>query len=55
MKKEIESPCIQVCVMDPDSGFCFGCGRTMEEIEKWGDKNTKDEWKIKNLEEIKTR
>ena len=55
MKKEIESPCIQVCVMDPDSGFCFGCGRTTEEIEKWGDKNTKDEWKIKNLEEIKTR
>ncbi|WP_206453529.1 DUF1289 domain-containing protein [Aurantimonas marina] len=31
----IESPCILVCVLDPKSGYCFGCGRTGEEIASW--------------------
>lgn len=31
----IESPCIQVCSMDPRSGLCLGCGRTIEEISGW--------------------
>jgi predicted Fe-S protein YdhL (DUF1289 family) len=32
---EIESPCVKVCVLDPGSGFCIGCGRTREEIASW--------------------
>ena len=32
---EIETPCIKVCVVDPDSGFCIGCGRTRLEIGSW--------------------
>jgi predicted Fe-S protein YdhL (DUF1289 family) len=24
-----------VCVLDPDSGLCLGCGRTIEEIARW--------------------
>ncbi len=31
----IQSPCIQLCVMEPDSGFCMGCGRTRDEIARW--------------------
>lgn len=31
----IESPCILVCVLDSKSGYCFGCGRTSEEIASW--------------------
>lgn len=31
----IETPCIKVCVLDPHSGFCIGCGRTAEEIGAW--------------------
>lgn len=31
----IESPCILVCVLDPKTGYCFGCGRTGEEIASW--------------------
>jgi predicted Fe-S protein YdhL (DUF1289 family) len=31
----IESPCILVCSMDMNSGYCFGCGRTREEIAAW--------------------
>ena len=31
----IESPCILVCSIDDRSGFCFGCGRTRDEIGAW--------------------
>ncbi|MGV3666715.1 MAG: DUF1289 domain-containing protein [Leptospira bouyouniensis] len=30
-----KSPCIKVCMMDPDSGLCAGCYRTIEEIGNW--------------------
>jgi uncharacterized protein len=33
----IESPCNQVCAIDVPTGFCTGCGRTLDEIAKWGD------------------
>jgi predicted Fe-S protein YdhL (DUF1289 family) len=29
------SPCINVCVLDPVSGLCRGCGRTLDEIAQW--------------------
>jgi predicted Fe-S protein YdhL (DUF1289 family) len=31
----IESPCILVCSIDPKTSYCFGCGRTREEIAGW--------------------
>ncbi len=31
----IESPCIKICVIDPGTGFCTGCGRTGAEIGAW--------------------
>jgi predicted Fe-S protein YdhL (DUF1289 family) len=33
--REIETPCIKVCVVDPETGFCIGCGRTRDEIGLW--------------------
>ncbi|HWK15318.1 MAG TPA: DUF1289 domain-containing protein [Rhizobiaceae bacterium] len=30
-----DSPCILVCVIDRSSGYCFGCGRTGQEIARW--------------------
>lgn len=29
------SPCINVCTMDTDTGWCLGCGRTLDEITEW--------------------
>ncbi|CAN7310085.1 DUF1289 domain-containing protein [Rhizobium rhizogenes] len=29
------TPCILVCSIDLNTGFCFGCGRTREEIGEW--------------------
>jgi predicted Fe-S protein YdhL (DUF1289 family) len=31
----IESPCILVCAIDVKTGYCFGCGRTRQEIAAW--------------------
>ena len=31
----IESPCILICSIDMATGYCFGCGRTREEIGGW--------------------
>jgi len=30
-----ESPCINICQMDADTGWCAGCLRTLEEIGRW--------------------
>ncbi len=32
----IDTPCIAVCAIDPRCGLCIGCGRTMQEIGRWG-------------------
>jgi uncharacterized protein len=29
------SPCIRLCVVDPETGFCRGCRRTLAEIVAW--------------------
>jgi len=31
----VSSPCIRVCILDPETGLCEGCGRTREEIARW--------------------
>jgi predicted Fe-S protein YdhL (DUF1289 family) len=31
----IETPCTKVCTVDPVSGLCIGCGRTLAEIGGW--------------------
>ena len=32
----ISTPCLRVCILDPASGLCEGCGRTRDEIARWG-------------------
>lgn len=31
----VPSPCTGVCRMDPASGWCTGCARTLDEIAAW--------------------
>jgi predicted Fe-S protein YdhL (DUF1289 family) len=31
----LESPCIRLCRIDPRSGLCQGCARTLAEIAGW--------------------
>ena len=32
---QVPSPCINVCQIDPASGQCRGCWRTLDEIAHW--------------------
>lgn len=32
---QIKSPCILVCAIEPESGHCYGCGRSRDEIAGW--------------------
>ncbi len=34
-RPEPESPCVKICVIEPASGFCLGCHRTIREISDW--------------------
>ena len=51
----IVSPCISICKTDPVTGYCYGCGRSDKDKKMWKDEKTTDEWKEKNLLEIKSR
>jgi hypothetical protein len=30
-----ETPCTAVCMIDPRTNLCLGCGRTLPEIARW--------------------
>ena len=32
---DVESPCNNVCAVEPISALCIGCGRSLAEIEGW--------------------
>ena len=51
----ITSPCISVCKIDRDTGFCEGCARSSQEKIIWKDKDTTNEWKLNNLKDIQSR
>ena len=31
----METPCVNICLLDPATGTCLGCGRTLAEIASW--------------------
>lgn len=34
-RDELESPCVKVCVVHPETGLCLGCRRSVDEIAGW--------------------
>ena len=51
----IISPCISICKTDPQTGYCYGCGRSNEEKKLWKLENTSNQWKNDNLIDIQKR
>ena len=51
----ITSPCISICKTDPQTGYCYGCGRDNEEKKLWKEEDTSDQWKNDNLINIQKR
>lgn len=35
VRAELESPCIKICVIHPESRLCTGCLRSIDEIGAW--------------------
>jgi predicted Fe-S protein YdhL (DUF1289 family) len=34
-RDEIESPCVKLCVIQPETRICVGCYRSIDEIGAW--------------------
>lgn len=32
---EVESPCVRICMVHPETRLCIGCARSIEEIGRW--------------------
>jgi len=39
---EVASPCINICRMNPYTGLCEGCLRTLDEIAAWSGMSPED-------------
>lgn len=33
----METPCVNICMLDDASGLCVGCGRSGDEIARWAE------------------
>ena len=31
----VDSPCVKICRIDPKTMLCQGCGRTLDEVQRW--------------------
>jgi predicted Fe-S protein YdhL (DUF1289 family) len=38
----LASPCIKLCRICPDSGWCIGCHRSLDEIARWSGSSDED-------------
>lgn len=52
-RDEIESPCVQICVIHPEARICAGCLRSIEEITRWSQMETAERRAI--MEELPHR
>lgn len=49
----VYSPCVSICSMDDESGYCKGCYRTRDEIANW--KIADDQWRSGVLQMLSAR
>lgn len=53
MPDEVVSPCQQICQLDPQTGYCIGCLRTLNEIADWLEMSNEEKRAV--LEKINER
>ena len=34
-RNEVDSPCVNICIVHPQVSICTGCFRTIDEISNW--------------------
>jgi predicted Fe-S protein YdhL (DUF1289 family) len=42
----IESPCVNICMLEPNAKVCVGCGRTIDEIARWSTMTAADRSRV---------
>lgn len=47
-RNEVESPCVQICVVHPAERICTGCYRTIDEISRWSRMGSSERAEIMN-------
>ncbi len=52
-RNEVESPCVQLCVVHPAERICTGCYRTLDEISRWSKMDSSERAEI--MEELPSR
>ncbi|MEL6619711.1 MAG: DUF1289 domain-containing protein [Pseudomonadota bacterium] len=52
-RNEIESPCVQVCVIHPETRLCAGCARSIDEIGAWSRMSPEERRAV--MDELPTR
>lgn len=52
-RNEIDSPCIQICVIHPTERICTGCYRSIDEIGAWS--RFSDEERAEIMQELSER
>jgi len=45
-RDEIESPCVNICVIHPDARLCTGCLRSIDEITHWSRMTPEDRRRV---------
>lgn len=38
-REEVESPCVNLCLIHTEAKICIGCYRSADEIARWSDMN----------------
>jgi predicted Fe-S protein YdhL (DUF1289 family) len=52
-RNEIDSPCVEICVVHPRERICTGCYRTIDEITAWSKMEPEERQRI--MAELPTR
>ena len=52
-RDEVQSPCIKICVVHPETRLCTGCMRSIDEIRDWSTMTNDDRTRI--LDDLPTR
>jgi predicted Fe-S protein YdhL (DUF1289 family) len=45
-KAAMESPCVDICTIDPATRRCVGCQRTIDEISRWASMDAAERHRI---------
>ena len=47
-RNEIDSPCVNICIVLPQANICAGCFRTIDEISGWSNMTAEQRKEIIN-------